>query len=211
MDKPIEPRHATATYLSAPSSCLRDTGPNPNRFPVGTRRCVAKPQRPPSLKFYHSATPRNPPLVASVDSILDGQTPFLLQIFTSSDRPLFRPLRLPRCSFYTDLYSTVVGVSLPDGLFTGNICRSPAAEAVFTDLVWKRGAESKFKIDSAGTIGYHEIKLMCSYCKKHSEAEVPDPYYGGPQGFEKVLDLLEDACGSLLDSIMAENSQTSNQ
>ncbi|RWW37280.1 hypothetical protein BHE74_00057639 [Ensete ventricosum] len=55
------------------------------------------------------------------------------------------------------------------------------------------------------------IKLMCSYCKKHGEAEVPDPYYGGPQGFEKVLDLLEDACGSLLDSIMAENSQTSNQ
>lgn len=27
---------------------------------------------------------------------------------------------------------------------------------------------------------------MCSYCKKHNETEVPDPYYGGPQGFEKV-------------------------
>jgi protein-tyrosine phosphatase len=27
---------------------------------------------------------------------------------------------------------------------------------------------------------------MCSYCKKHSESEVPDPYYGGTQGFEKV-------------------------
>lgn len=27
---------------------------------------------------------------------------------------------------------------------------------------------------------------MCSYCKKHDETEVPDPYYGGPQGFEKV-------------------------
>lgn len=31
-----------------------------------------------------------------------------------------------------------------------------------------------------------QVKLMCSYCKKHSESEVPDPYYGGPQGFEKV-------------------------
>ncbi|RWW82566.1 hypothetical protein BHE74_00008961 [Ensete ventricosum] len=92
----------------------------------------------------------------------------------------------------------------------GNICRSPAAEAVFTDLVRKRGAESKFKIDSAGTIGFHEVKLMCSFCKKHNEAEVPDPYYGGPQGFEKVLDLLEDACESLLDSIMDEKSQTSD-
>ena len=31
-----------------------------------------------------------------------------------------------------------------------------------------------------------QVKLMCSYCKKHDETEVPDPYYGGPQGFEKV-------------------------
>lgn len=31
-----------------------------------------------------------------------------------------------------------------------------------------------------------QIRLMCSYCKKHDETEVPDPYYGGPQGFEKV-------------------------
>ncbi|XP_059659363.1 uncharacterized protein LOC132306133 isoform X2 [Cornus florida] len=135
----------------------------------------------------------------------------------------------------------------------GNICRSPAAEGVFIDLVKKRGLDSKFKIDSAGTINYHEgneadprmraaakrrgimitsisrqiqpsdfidfdlilamdktnkddilgalerwkfretlpadahkkVRLMCSYCKKHDETEVPDPYYGGPQGFEK--------------------------
>ncbi|GLT82042.1 hypothetical protein SLE2022_004570 [Rubroshorea leprosula] len=51
-----------------------------------------------------------------------------------------------------------------------------------------------------------EVRLICSYCKKHDEIEVPDPYYGGPQGFEKVVDLLEDACESLLDSILAENS-----
>ncbi|KAJ6832608.1 uncharacterized protein M6B38_343015 [Iris pallida] len=51
-----------------------------------------------------------------------------------------------------------------------------------------------------------KVKLMCSYCKRHEESEVPDPYYGGPEGFDKVLDLLEDACESLLDSILAENS-----
>ncbi|KAL9296847.1 hypothetical protein ACSQ67_022743 [Phaseolus vulgaris] len=181
----------------------------------------------------------------------------------------------------------------------GNICRSPAAEGVFTDLVNKKSLNSMFRIDSAGTINYHEgneadsrmraaskrrgiqitsisrpikpsdftdfdlilamdkqnredileafnrwkgkhslpddahkkvgarscsslgllfgilfgltrivmmqVKLMCSYCKKHDESEVPDPYYGGAQGFEKVLDLLEDACGSLLETILAEN------
>ncbi|CAH9148444.1 unnamed protein product [Cuscuta epithymum] len=136
----------------------------------------------------------------------------------------------------------------------GNICRSPAAEAVFRDLVKERSLESRFYIDSAGTINYHEgsqadsrmraaakrrgieitsisrpirpsdfkefdliiamdennksdileeftrwskreglsvdvhekVQLMCSYCEKHDETEVPDPYYGGPQGFEKI-------------------------
>ncbi len=31
--------------------------------------------------------------------------------------------------------------------------------------------------------------------------EVPDPYYGGAEGFEIVLDILEDACGGLLEKI----------
>jgi protein-tyrosine-phosphatase len=34
---------------------------------------------------------------------------------------------------------------------------------------------------------FSQVKLMCSFCKKHEETEVPDPYYGGPQGFEKVM------------------------
>lgn len=143
-------------------------------------------------------------------------------------------------------------------------------------MVKKRGLDSKFHIDSAGTINYHEgnpadsrmraaasrrgieitsmsrpirpsdfrdfdlilamdksnradilealekwkqrenlppdadkkVKLMCSYCKKHNETEVPDPYYGGQKGFEKVLDLLEDACESLLDSILTETESS---
>lgn len=51
---------------------------------------------------------------------------------------------------------------------------------------------------------HNKVRLMCSFCKRHDETEVPDPYYGGPQGFEKVLDLLEDACESLLENIVAE-------
>ena len=46
---------------------------------------------------------------------------------------------------------------------TGNICRSPAAEAVFRTLISKRGLDSKFLIDSAGTIGYHEV-VSYVYC-----------------------------------------------
>jgi protein-tyrosine phosphatase len=32
-------------------------------------------------------------------------------------------------------------------------------------------------------------------------SDVPDPYYGGPEGFEAVLDLIEEGCRTLLDEI----------
>lgn len=35
-------------------------------------------------------------------------------------------------------------------------------------------------------VSFMQVKMMCSYCTRHEESEVPDPYYGGPQGFEKV-------------------------
>lgn len=42
---------------------------------------------------------------------------------------------------------------------------------------------------------------MTDFCR-HSEVDhVPDPYYGGAQGFELVLDILEDACAGLLEYI----------
>lgn len=39
---------------------------------------------------------------------------------------------------------------------------------------------------------------MCSYCKKHNETEVPDPYYGGQQGFEKVIYIKRSPLGGLI-------------
>jgi protein-tyrosine phosphatase len=42
------------------------------------------------------------------------------------------------------------------------------------------------------------LLMFCELCEEHGEDEVPDPYYGGPEGFEKVLDLLEDGCGAFL-------------
>jgi len=43
-------------------------------------------------------------------------------------------------------------------------------------------------------------QLFLSY-GEHAEQEVPDPYYGGEQGFEHVLDLVESACDGLLNDI----------
>ena len=142
---------------------------------------------------------------------------------------------------------------------TGNICRSPTAEAIFRKLATDAGMA--VTADSAGTHGYHvgeppdpraqkaaakrgydlsalrartiesadfqrfdlilamdqehhailsriagssadhKLKLMMSYAQRFKEREVPDPYYGGPQGFERVLDMLEDAARGLLESL----------
>ncbi len=145
----------------------------------------------------------------------------------------------------------------------GNICRSPAAEAIMIRAVEARGLSTLIRCDSAGTYGGHagepadsrmirhaaersihitsrsrqlrqsdlqsfdmiigmdrsnvaniraldrtgtyseKIKLMTDYCRHISADEVPDPYYGGSEGFERVLDILEDACEGVLDEILA--------
>jgi protein-tyrosine phosphatase len=46
------------------------------------------------------------------------------------------------------------------------------------------------------------VRLMCDFCRTHPDREVPDPYYGGPEGFTYVIELLLDACEGLLDHIL---------
>jgi len=46
-----------------------------------------------------------------------------------------------------------------------------------------------------------KIVLFLSYSNDIDEEEVPDPYYGGPKGFERVLDMVESAAGGLLNEI----------
>ena len=47
---------------------------------------------------------------------------------------------------------------------------------------------------------YQQSKAMLflDFAKNHQESEVPDPYYGGANGFRFVLDLVEDASDGLL-------------
>ena len=47
-----------------------------------------------------------------------------------------------------------------------------------------------------------KIKLILSYSKESQLDEVPDPYYGGQNGFDQVLDLLESAIDGLIDSLI---------
>ncbi len=46
-----------------------------------------------------------------------------------------------------------------------------------------------------------KIRRMTDYCQEYQVSTVPDPYYGGEQDFEYVLDVLEDACAGLLQEI----------
>jgi protein-tyrosine phosphatase len=47
------------------------------------------------------------------------------------------------------------------------------------------------------------LRLFLSFSARHPDQEVPDPYYGGPQGFDHVLDMVEDAADGLLAEIRA--------
>jgi len=141
----------------------------------------------------------------------------------------------------------------------GNICRSPAAEAIMKKKCQQAGLSEKIYCDSAGTSGYHQdepadsrmiefglrngynldslsrkfeasqdfdrfdliitmddenfsivtnqthselflknVKTMCSFMTESGITEVPDPYYGGPSGFQKVFNILENACDGLI-------------
>lgn len=138
----------------------------------------------------------------------------------------------------------------------GNICRSPAGEAVLKYLVDQNNLAEDVQVESAGTVGYHaghpadarmqataerrgykltsrarqitprdltrydliiamdrdnfcdiqrlhdgplpHVKLLSDYLDDSWPRNVPDPYYGGDDGFETVLDMMEAACPRIL-------------
>ena len=143
----------------------------------------------------------------------------------------------------------------------GNICRSPAGEGTFRQLIEQEGLEHAIECDSAGTIDYHtgsapdvrmrsaarergiaiqgsaraiepmdldmfdmilcmddenhenvesmyagktrnaDLRMFCEFVTDSDAREVPDPYYGGHDGFDEVMDLLEDGCSNLLEYV----------
>jgi protein-tyrosine phosphatase len=144
---------------------------------------------------------------------------------------------------------------------TGNICRSPTAEAVFRAKAAARGLGARVFADSAGTHGYHigeppdprtadaarrrdyamtgmvarkvsaadfrafdlvvamdeghlrqlrrlapaggeaKLRLFMELVREATHRDVPDPYYGGADGFEHVLDIVEAGVEALLDEV----------
>ncbi len=50
----------------------------------------------------------------------------------------------------------------------------------------------------------HKLRLFLEYAPHLSRREVPDPYYGGSYGFERVLDMVEEASNGFLDTLIRD-------
>ena len=55
--------------------------------------------------------------------------------------------------------------------------------------------------------GRAEIVMMRDYEPGARDPDVPDPYYGGPDGFERVYRILDRACNGLLDELSASDGE----
>lgn len=55
-----------------------------------------------------------------------------------------------------------------------------------------------------------KVRLMCDFATKKTDQEVPDPYYGGQDGFNYVIDLLFDGCAGLLNYVVNSEEYQAN-
>lgn len=52
-----------------------------------------------------------------------------------------------------------------------------------------------------------KVRLLMEFAPDSTETEVADPYFGGTQGFEQVLDQVERACAGLLETLRARTER----
>lgn len=82
-----------------------------------------------------------------------------------------------------------------------------AADLAAFDLILAMDDEN-FRDLSAlahGTSFQSKVRRFTEFCRRHAASHVPDPYYGGPDGFEHVADLIEDGAAGLLDWITQQS------
>lgn len=72
------------------------------------------------------------------------------------------------------------------------------------DLILAMDDENLTELKRRAPPAHHErIRLMMDFAPQAVSRAVPDPYYGGAQGFEEVLDLLEEAARGLVQELLA--------
>lgn len=75
----------------------------------------------------------------------------------------------------------------------------------YEDFDWILAVDEEI-IDSLGRYAAHDkhrskLHLITRFSKKYPNQPIPDPYHGGDEGFEEVLDMLEDSCLGLLEHL----------
>jgi protein-tyrosine phosphatase len=76
------------------------------------------------------------------------------------------------------------------------------------DLILAMDEDNLRELRRRADRAYHaRIRLLMEFAPNASRRAVPDPYYGGEQGFEEVLDLLEEAGNGLIDELLAARSR----
>lgn len=66
------------------------------------------------------------------------------------------------------------------------------------DLILAMDISNEAHLKQLNRDGKAKIELMRSYDPGHEGTDVPDPYYGGEQGFQRVYDILDRATAKLL-------------
>ncbi len=74
------------------------------------------------------------------------------------------------------------------------------------DYVIAMDSDNESDLHSVCPTGYdHRIHRFLAFAPLRTVTDVPDPYYGGSNGFEKVLELVENAADGLLDHLRRHN------
>ena len=81
-----------------------------------------------------------------------------------------------------------------------------AEEFADYDYIIAMDASNLAKLRALGPArDHHKIHMMLNFADGINETDVPDPYYGGPDGFEDVMDMIEAASDGLIAHIQAKS------
>jgi protein-tyrosine phosphatase len=80
-----------------------------------------------------------------------------------------------------------------------------ASDFTYYDLIVAMDEENLRELRSRAPAAAHSrLRLMMEFAPSATMRAVPDPYYGTAQGFEQVLDLLEEAAEGLLQEVLMQ-------
>jgi protein-tyrosine phosphatase len=77
-----------------------------------------------------------------------------------------------------------------------------AVDFIRFDLVLVMDEDNRSVLLETAAAEYHgKIRLLLEFGPERTPRSVPDPYYGGSVGFERVLDMVEESMAGLLDEL----------